>query len=366
MMIDFGKILKRAWHILWNYRVLWIFGVLLALFAGSNGAYGSGSGYRFNSNNNGFRGVTPSNPDTQALNQWFQVHVFPLFNQPLQHIGTFVLIGVAIFLFILVISLIVAVIRYPAEAAAIRMVDGYEQSGEKVGFRRGWKLGWNRRAFRMWWVDFLTQGLPGMVLVAFFLALGIGTFITVFRAGGAAGAASIIVSALVVVAVSLIIGLGLVFLRLLRQFFWRKIALEDAGTRRAFREGWSMFKRNWKSALVMWLIMVGIKIGVGIAMAILFFLFIPLYVIMAIPAVVIAAVPGLLAFGISSLFTGSPWTWIIGLLFALPFFFLVITLPLTFVQGWYRIYDSSAWTLAYREMLALETVAPADLPITAP
>ena len=29
-MIDLGKIIKRAWHILWNYKVLWIFGILLA------------------------------------------------------------------------------------------------------------------------------------------------------------------------------------------------------------------------------------------------------------------------------------------------------------------------------------------------
>ena len=31
-MIDIGKILKRAWHILWNYKVLWIFGILLAAY----------------------------------------------------------------------------------------------------------------------------------------------------------------------------------------------------------------------------------------------------------------------------------------------------------------------------------------------
>ena len=36
-MIDFGKILKRAWHILWNYRILWIFGILLAITTGGGG-----------------------------------------------------------------------------------------------------------------------------------------------------------------------------------------------------------------------------------------------------------------------------------------------------------------------------------------
>ena len=30
-MFDIGHILKRAWGILWNYRVLWVFALLLAL-----------------------------------------------------------------------------------------------------------------------------------------------------------------------------------------------------------------------------------------------------------------------------------------------------------------------------------------------
>ena len=36
-MINFGEILKKAWKLLWNYRVLWIFGVLLAVTAGTAG-----------------------------------------------------------------------------------------------------------------------------------------------------------------------------------------------------------------------------------------------------------------------------------------------------------------------------------------
>src|SRR3972149_6807509 len=36
------KILKRAWHILWSYRALWVFGLILALAgAGSSGNGGN-------------------------------------------------------------------------------------------------------------------------------------------------------------------------------------------------------------------------------------------------------------------------------------------------------------------------------------
>ena len=45
------KILKRSWHILWSYRALWVFGLILALAgAGSTGRVGNNSSYQFNEN----------------------------------------------------------------------------------------------------------------------------------------------------------------------------------------------------------------------------------------------------------------------------------------------------------------------------
>ena len=38
-MFDIGKILSRAWQILWKYKVLWIFGLLLALSGAGGGGY---------------------------------------------------------------------------------------------------------------------------------------------------------------------------------------------------------------------------------------------------------------------------------------------------------------------------------------
>ena len=42
-MLDVTKILKRSWHILWNYRMLWVFGFILALTVGGN-SFGNSSG----------------------------------------------------------------------------------------------------------------------------------------------------------------------------------------------------------------------------------------------------------------------------------------------------------------------------------
>ena len=286
-MIDIGKILKRAWHILWSYKVLWIFGILLAVTAGGGGGSnggGNNSGYQANGNN-GYQGFTQStNPTVQQLNQWFQQNIVPLITYPLQHIWTFVWIGVGLLLFLLIVGVIFAFVRYVSETAVIRMVDEYEQTGTKVGFKQGWKLGWNRRAFRMWLID-LIIGVPFLILVAFLIGLGAAVFFSV-RGGNQVMAATSIVAAIGCTFIFiLVIILLAVLLGLLRQFFIRMAALENASVGDSFRKGWAMFKRNWKSAGLMWLVMLGIGIASGIAMFIIFFLLIPAYIILILPAV---------------------------------------------------------------------------------
>ena len=45
-MLDPVKILKRSWHILWSYRALWVFGLILALAAGGASSNGSNNNCR--------------------------------------------------------------------------------------------------------------------------------------------------------------------------------------------------------------------------------------------------------------------------------------------------------------------------------
>jgi len=362
-MIDIGKILKRSWHILWNFRVLWIFGVLLAITAGGNAASNGGSGnngYRFNGSN-GYTGIPSTNPTIQQFNNWFQQNLEPLAVHPEQHIATFVWIGVAIFLFIMVVGLLFGLVRYPSETAVIRMVDEYEKTGTKTGFRAGWKLGWNRRAFRIWVID-LVISLPGAFLMALLLGLGLAVFFSLRNSSGAAIATSVIAAigcAFLFIFAFIVL---MVVLGLLRQFFVRAAALEETRIGESFRRGWGMFKANWKSAGLMWLVMLGIGIGFGIAGLVVFFLLIPAYIVLVIPAVIVAVIPGLAVFGITSIFASGPLAWILGILAALPFFFLIVFAPLALINGWYKIYQSSVWTLTFREMKALETVAPAIVP----
>ena len=364
-MIDFGKIITRAWHILWNYKVLWIFGVLLALTSGGGG--NGNSNYQDNGSD-GNQGNAPdfnqAGPAMRELTDWFNKDIAPLFEHPDQHVTTFIWIGVAILLFILVVGIISALIRYPSETAVIRMVDEYEQSETKVGFRQGWKLGWTRRAFRIWVIDLIIS-LPAFLFLAVLLTLGVVFFFSFSTPSPLMSAASIIALIGCFFLFTFAFIILMVFLGLLRPFFVRFAALEETGIGESFRRGWAFFKHNWKSAALMWLIMLGIGLGVGIAGMILFFLLIPIYVILLIPAALVAALPGLLAFGITNLFVSGPLAWIIGILFALPLFFTVLFAPLVLINGWYKIYESSIWTLAYREMKILNGSLSIEAPAQA-
>jgi len=359
-MIDIGKILKRSWHILWNYRVLWIFGILLALTAGGNGAANS-IRYQF-SGNNGYNPNFQPGPFLRELTDWFNQNISPLFEHPDQHVTTFIWIGVAFLLFLLIVGAIASILRYVSETAVIRMVDDYEQTGTKVGFKQGWKMGWNRRAFRMWVID-LVVNLPVILFIALLVGLGVLFFISVTNGNNAlaiGGTIAAIGCAFLFIFFAFIA--LMVFLGLLRQFFVRAAALEEAGISESFHRGWALFKNNWKSAALMWLVMLGVGIGYGIAGMILFFLLIPAYLILILPAALVAAIPAAIALGFTSIFTCGPLAWIVAILVALPIFLMVTLAPLILVSGWYMIYKSSVWTLTFQEIKALETVKPNEIP----
>ena len=361
-MIDIGKILRRAWHILWNYKILWIFGVLLALTVGgfrSGGNAGSGSGYRFNGPGNYNPNYIPG-PFWTSVNDWFQKNLEPLITHPDQHIATFIRIGVGLFLFFLILGILTAILRYVSETAVIRMVDDYEQTGTKLGFKQGWRLGWSRGAFRLWLID-LVISLPVIVFLLLAGLLGLGIFFSLKNGGGSALAISLVAIGCLILFIFILIVL-IVPLVLLRPFFARVAVLDNLGVGESFRHGWQMVRHNLKSAALLWAVMIGLWIGSWLGTIILIIMLIPVFIVTGITGLVVAAIPGLAAFGITSIFASGPLVWIIAALVALPFLLLVLLSPLLLVGGWVEVYTSSVWTLAFREIKALEPVTRPEVP----
>lgn len=360
-MIDITKILKRAWHILWNYRILWVFGLLLAVTTGGGGRAGSGTG-----TNTASPGASLNQPPfLRELSQWFELNLGPLLLRPERYIATWIEIGLGLLLLGLLVGAVFAVLRYVSEAAVIRMVNGYEETGVKAGFAQGWRMGWSRAAFRMWLIDLIIV-LPPLALVLILVALGIGVYFMV-RDG---------LTALAVIGLVASIGLGCllllaiivvaILLGLLSQFFKRSAALENNGVVESLRRGWEMVRRNWQSAALMWLIMVAVAIAWALVSVVLIILLIPVFVLLILPGLIVAVFPALAALGIASLFVGSPWSWIIAVLAGAPFFLLIVGSPMLLVSGWVQIFSSSVWTLTYREVKAQGAVVPSQPESMAP
>jgi hypothetical protein len=364
-MIDIGKILKRGWHILWNYKVLWIFGFLLAVTAGMGGGNGR-SAYQGQQTGEQHPFAAPRFenrlPWLHEASQWMEQNVEPLFATEERAIQTIIWMTVGVTILALVVGALLALVHYPAETAVIRMVDNYEQTGAKVGFRDGWKMGWNRTAFRLWLIDLIVN-LPVLLLVAVIAGLGVFIYSIVKRGSEAVAVGSLVTAIGCTFLFIFLFTLIMVFLRLLREFFWRAAALEGLGMRASFRRGWEVFKRNWQSAGVMWLVMLGIRIGYAILSFILTFLLIPVMILTALAGALAAAIPGFLIGGLVSLFSPQWVAILVGILVAAPFFFTILFSPLLLIAGWLYLYESSIWTLTFREMQASENLAPqAELP----
>jgi hypothetical protein len=359
------KILKRAWQILWSYRALWVFGLILALAgAGSSGGGGGNSGYQFNGNNQQQYNQNWNPEDMpQSFREAFD-EMRVLFNEGAhaagivqQELNAMIWIAVAAVVFFIVLSIVTTVARYVAETAMLRMVDEYEASGTQMTVRQGFRIGWSRTSWRLFFIDLIVN-LPFILLVAVLLIAGVIIY-QMATSGNATASVVGIVSLIGVVFLSIFVAVILgISLYLLRHFFWRACALEGLGVSDSLARGFAMVCENWKSVGLMWLVMIGVGIVWWIASMILVFVTIPIVIITAILGAVVAAIPGLLLVGVFSTFLSGYLPWIAALLFVLPLFFTIAFSPWLLLGAWQSVFASSVWTLTYRELKAVPDSTP--------
>jgi len=245
------------------------------------------------------------------------------------------------------------VARYVAETALIRMADDYEETGEKRSVRQGFRLGWSRTAFRLFLIDLLI-GLPVAVVFILLFALALAPLLlwtTNSRAAGVVGTVATIGSCFLFALLAIVVG---VVLSLLKHFFRRTCALEEAGVTEAIRQGYSVVRRHLKDVALMWLIMVGLSLGWIIVM-------IPVTILLVIVGGVLGGLPALLVGGLASLFFEGTVPWILAAVVGIPIFTAVVTVPWLFLGGLVEVFKSSTWTLTYRELRALEGLELEDL-----
>lgn len=359
--MDHTKILKRAWHILWSYKVLWIFGIILALTMTGGGSGGGGSFYSVGSGDFEGRQLDEITPDEflrelenglEDFGREFTDEFEDFIGEGIRSSTVDIVIAIVIgmFIFFLLLFIIGRIARYVADAAMIRMVDHYEETGERLTFRQGLRLGWSRTAWRLFLIN-LTVDLPvvlvlGLLFILAFTPLFLwGTGVTSVGVVGTVVAIGLFfIWILSVIVVSVV-------LNLLKQFFRRACALEDLGVIDSIRRGYRVLKANLKDVGLMWLIMIGISIGWTIVMF-------PVVIVAGFAALVLGGGTFLALAGLSSLLTSGATPWIIAGVFAFPIFLLVFMAALGFVGGLRETFVSSTWTLTYREVTAFERLDP--------
>ncbi len=353
------EILKRAWHMVTKYQALWVFGIILALTT-----YSSGFQMPNSNNSSSSQSQTDSTSDqTDDFQQEMKTAVEEF--ETMVEDGTVpdevaAVIGVvlALICLLLVLFIVSRVLRWIAEVALIRMVDQYEETGEKVTWRAGFKLGWSKVTWRVFLLNVLVFFLP---VLAFFLLAGItivplsivsygawesgqiGTGIA--TAVGAIGLAFLFIFLLFIYLVA-----SYLVVRLAR----RVIVLEDKRVVESVREAIALIRQNFKDVGIMWLIMVGVSIGYPVVIApIAFLLFAAGFVIGGLFFLPIWGVTGLFSTDMVAIIAGS----IVGGLVLI----LILALPLLFLGGLRQVFTSSSWTLTFRELralAALELVLP--------
>jgi len=324
--MDHVKVLKRAWQILWRYRTLWVFGIIVALATGG----GSNRWAQYS-----FRGEEFSRSGR-----------FRIEEIPPEIVGTVIAIGVGLACAVVILIIAAAVARYVAETALIQMVDDYEETGEKRSVRQGFRMGWSRTALRLFLIDLLT-GLPvALTFILLFLLAAAPLLLWATQSTGARAIGTVATIGLGLLVVLLAIAVS-VILSVLTRFFRRVCVLEQAGVIESIRRGYVMVRQHLKDVGVMWLIMLGLGLGWGIVM-------IPVTILLAVLGVVLGGLPGLLVGGLASLAYEGAAPWILGLAVTTPIFILVVAAPLSFLSGLMEVFKSSVWTLTYRELRALE------------
>lgn len=327
--MNHSAILKRAFQITKRFRVLWLFGILVALTSGGSSG-GGGAQYNVNSTEPQ-SGNIPGWPPAQQWRHWFdQV-------DPSRYVGLIFLCCCLLVIF----AIAAMIVHYVARAALMRSVDQIERTDTAPSWREGFRLGWGKRTFRLWLLDLIVGILVGLAALLF-LAAAASPLLLLAVDRDATRAIGIILAVLLVLLVILLLIVTGVVLSLFGQFWSREIVLADQTISAAVTAGVAQVRGRLKDVGVMWLLMLAIQIGFVIVLIPVFF------------GVFLAAalVGGGLGFAVYAL-TGSVfWALLVGA----PPGLLILVVPLTVISGLFETYTSTAWTLTYREVALLGDV----------
>ena len=373
--MKYGNILKRAWGMVWRYRALWIFGALLALTT-VNGFYFGYNPHRVEAE----RGIAirltedstiylpgtgltidltqPRVPSIRVDDRELR-ELERLLAEVIPHWVWAIVIAAVIVLVVLI--LVSTTARYVAEAALIRMVNATEESGERMSVGQGFRLGWSRSAWRLFLIDLVIH-LPVRLVLTLLFLLALSPLLLWVSGSVAAGAVGTLFTTILFFLVAVVAVAASAALSLLIHSIRRACAIEGLGVVASIRRGLAMVKAHLKEVVVVWLMWLGVRIAWMAAAVVVMILIFPVILLFIVAGVMLGGLSAVTVGLLLSPFLGDVAPWIVGAIVGLPIFILVMSAPMLFLSGLVEVLKSSTWTLAYRDLRALESAAPQTLP----
>jgi hypothetical protein len=307
MKLDFAKVLTRSWQIIWQHKILWVFGILAGFASGRSSGNSSNNRSNYNSN-----GDTPPFSNGQ-LDQWNE--------QAREFIQQYLLIIIAVCLVILIISFVFYALGMMGRIGIIKGVQKVENGAEALRFGELWS-----ESMPYFWRFFGLNFLLGLAFAIIIIPL---VLVGVLTAGVGFVCILPIICLLIPIgwAVSLILEQAQV-----------AIVLENLSMLDGFKRGWEVAKANAGGVIVMALILGVASFIVGIVIAL---------------PIIIAVIPVLISIPTLEDASSVPASVWITLACCTLYFPILLLL-----SGILTAYTKTAWALTYMELTKPAENAP--------
>jgi hypothetical protein len=326
-------LLKRAFHITWRYKPLWLFGFLLALCSGGSGGGGNGGSFNYQASSDDFEnfGNIPDIPNV------------PDFDPNL-------IIGLiaGLICLLMLLAVVAILVTYVSGTALISMVGQIEET-EAVTISDGWRLGWSKGAWRLFLLNLLI-GIPLAIITILLLLLAFSPLLLMLTGETALTVVGVILTIFAVLFVILILILIGAVIAPFRELASRRTVLNRQGVVASLRDAIGLVKRRLKDVVIIWLLM----LGIGFAWAIIAILVV--LPVSLIAAVLVGGIPAGLVYLISR-------SWLGAAVAGIPLAGLALIIVSSAAGGLYLIFQSTVWTLTYLEV---QKAVPSDQPAPKP
>jgi hypothetical protein len=257
--VDFGRLLRHTWDIVWEHKFLIFLGILVALGSGggTNTSTG-GSGFNFNFDQPDGDFVFPT-PPSGELPEMPEIPDSERLVLPVVGTGVLVVLG-GLALAVGIALWVVSTIARGGLIAGASTIDAGGVSDFSTAWQAGWQKGW-----RLLGISVL-PAIPGLFLfvVGIFaflttaiLSVPFGTDIAVGTGLGLGGLLTTV--ACILVPISMVLGL-------LQFFANRACMLEDLGVFASYGRGFNVLIENIGPVIVLFLIQVALNIVIGLVL----------------------------------------------------------------------------------------------------